>query len=224
MSACLANPSHLCGNFQGAIRGYRMEYAPELNAWTVDTNSDPKFLTAEQYLHPSIGTSTNGVPAFELNSTLENYFSRPFGPWLSVPGIRSYANLTKYQFHRGEAVKVDVAIELEARNRPPDEIALPDDESTLQCWGIKQIDPDAIRKSDMMPHPSGSTSTDIRSHLIRVGLPYHREIDLSQMMSFEKLGTYNVQVLFSNNHLPKGRNVDWMGFLSGEAFTVTIEP
>jgi hypothetical protein len=120
-----------------------MEYAPERNAWTVDTNSDAKFLTAEQYLHPSIGTGTVGVPVWALYPTLENYFSRPFGSWLSVPGIRIYANAAKYQFHRGEAVKVDVAIELEAVDQAPGEIGLPDDDSTQQCWRVKHIDPDA---------------------------------------------------------------------------------
>jgi hypothetical protein len=47
--------------------------------------------------------------------------------------------------HRGEAVTVDVAIELEARDSPPDEIALPDDDTTQQCRGIKHIDPEIGR-------------------------------------------------------------------------------
>jgi hypothetical protein len=43
-------------------------------------------------------------------------------------------------------------------------------------------------------------------------------------MSFEKLGTYSVQVQFDNSHLPRNGDVEWTGFLSGEPFTVTIQP
>lgn len=222
---CASNDAHICGYGFNPIRAYRVEYAPELTAWTVLRAADPNViagLPAEEYFG---GTAESGTSpcCYRLRATLENYSRYPFRSALSLPGLRMHTSSGQYRFRRGEVVKVSATIELRQLDPPMPELALPDIDHTQECWGLKYIDPDGIRKRSHSTIPSGTMLPAGTVHALNVEKPYQREVNLSDLMNFEKLGIYEVQLLFNNGAVVKHNSNEWTGYFSGERFVVIIE-
>ena len=112
-------------------------------------------------------------------------------------------------------------------------LEIPDVDWTQEFWGVKYINPEGYRLAagSYGPpyHPIGKGNVDTlvaatTAHVLKVGQPYRREIDLSRLMSFEKPGVYRVQLTFSNSTAFKRNDAQWTGFFSGEPFSIEITP
>ena len=89
---------------------------------------------------------------------------------------------------------------------------------------MKYIDPQGervFRGDSRLPRP---TVTATNPHVLKVGQPYGKEIDLSRLMSFERTGVYRVQLTFNNSAAVKRNDGQWTGFFSGETFSIEIAP
>ena len=231
---CETNPDHVCVLLWGAIRPYRIEFAPEPNQWPkLSVLKSERAFEAEpsdeQYLQP--GTSTGTSPCcYQLRANLENYSQYPFGSKISLPGMRLFTEDRQYKFRVGERVSVHAAIELMPLDPPRPLLGLPDVDSTEEFWGMRYIDPEGKRgfkpESSKLRASGGSEPmvADATAHVLKVGQPYRKEIDLSRLLSFDKPGVYRVQLTFDNHTAFKRNAAEWTGFFSGEPFTVEIAP
>jgi hypothetical protein len=231
---CARNPDHVCALVSGAIRGYRIEFAPEpnqwpkLSVWKIDAAFRAE-LSDEEYLLPGAGTGTSPC-CYQLRASLENYSQYPFGSHIWLPGVRLFTQAQQYKFRVGEPVNVRAAIELMPVDPPLPLLELPDVDGTQEFWGVKYIDPDGKRvfKPEWPKgHPVGEAEpvvADATAHFLKVGQAYRKEIDLGRLMTFEKPGVYRVQLTFNNSAAFKRNDGQWTGFISGEPFTVEITP
>jgi len=232
---CAKDPEHVCAIGGDGIGASPIEFAPVPDQWPKFNlwQSDPGVVAKgsdEEYLRPYLSTNNSSPCCYQLRASLENYSQYPFGSKISLPGVRLYTQATQYKFRVGERVSVRAAIELMPVDPPLPLLALPDVDGTEEFWGMKYVDPEGKRgvKPDSPKfHPSDGFSPTVATataHVLKVGQPYRKEIDLSRLMSFEKPGVYRVQLTFDASPAIKRNNAEWTGFISGEPFTIEIAP
>jgi hypothetical protein len=228
LSTCGKNPAHVCAGEMGT-RGYPMEYAPESKKWTVTpslvaatASKDP---TAEDYLASgSMGSSTSAC-CYMQQATLENYYSLGFGDLLQRLGVTLQAEKKRYEFNAGAGPKsVDVALNLLPGIPGTSAMAVLDLDDTEICWGLRYVDP-AGAKREAAPLITRLNSPALGSaHLVEVGKPYSRRIDLEGLQGLRKPGVYRMVLIFDNGKLQKKDENVWTGKIVGTTvFEVEIK-
>jgi hypothetical protein len=225
---CTKNPAHVCAGGVGT-RLYNMEYAPESKKWTVTPSfvaaTDPKDTTAEEYLASGgMGSSTSEC-CYMQQATLENYYSLGFGDVLQRLGVTLEAEKKRYEFNRGAGPKiVDVSLNLLPGVQGTSAMAVLDLDDTEICWGLRYVDP-AGGKREAAPLITRLNNPALgRAHLVEVGRPYRRQIDLEGLESLRKPGVYRVVLIFDNGKLKKKDENAWTGRIVGTAvFEVQIK-
>jgi hypothetical protein len=219
LSTCGKNPAHVCASGVDA-RGYNMEYAPESKKWTVTPSlvaaTDPKDPTAEEYLASGgMGLSTSAC-CYMQQATLENYYSLGFGDVLQRLGVTLQAQKKRYEFNAGADPKiVDVALNLLPGIQGTSAMAVLDLDGTQICWGLRYVDP-AGAKREAAPLITRLNSPALgRAHLVEVGKPYTRRIDLEGLQGLRKPGVYRMVLIFDNQKLKKKDENVWTGKIVG---------
>ncbi len=202
---------------------------PKFDLWKSDPGVDVEG-SDEEFLRPYLSTNNSSPCCYQLRASLENYSQYPFGSNISLPGVRLYTQAAQYKFRVGERVGVRASIELMPVDPPLPFLALPDVDGTQEFWSVKYIDPGGkhVFKPESPKAPSSGgvdpIVADAATHVLKVGRPYRREIDLSRLMSFNKPGVYHVQLTFNGSAAFKRTGTEWTGFIAGEPFTVEITP
>jgi hypothetical protein len=228
LSTCGKNPAHVCAGAMGA-RGYTMEYAPESKKWTVTPSlvvaPDPKDPTAEEYLASGgMGSSTSAC-CYMQQATLENYYSLGFGDLLQRLGVTLQAEKKRYEFNAGAGPKsVEVALNLLPDIQGTSAMAVLDLDDTEICWGLRYVDP-AGAKREAAPLITRLNSPALgRAHLVEVGKPYTRRIDLEGLQGLRRPGVYRMVLIFDNGKLKKKDENMWTGKIVGTTvFEVEIK-
>jgi hypothetical protein len=227
-STCSKNPAHVCAGGMGT-RGYNMEYAPESKKWTVTPSliaaTDPKDPTAEEYLASAgMGSSTSGC-CYMQQATLENYYFLGFGDVLQRLGVTLQAEKERYEFNAGAGPKiVDVSLNLLPGIQGTSALAVLDLDDTEICWGLRYVDPGG-GKREAAPLITRLNSPALgRAHLLEVGKPYSRQIDLEGLQGLRKPGLYRMVLIFDNGKLKKKDENVWTGRIVGTTvFEVEIK-
>jgi hypothetical protein len=227
-STCSKNPTHVCAGGMGT-RGYKMEYAPESKKWTVTPSlvaaTDPKDPTVEEYLASGgMGSSTSEC-CYMQQATLENYYSLGFGDVLQRLGVRLQAENKRYEFSAGPGPKiVDVSLDLLPGIQGTSALAVLDLDDTEICWGLRYVD-SAGGKREAAPLITRLNSPALgRAHLLEVGKPYSRQIDLEGLQGLRKPGLYRMVLIFDNGKLKKKDENVWTGRIVGTTvFEVEIK-
>jgi hypothetical protein len=226
-STCSKNPAHVCAGGMGT-RGYNMEYAPESKRWTVTPSfaaaSDPKDPTPEEYLASGgMGSSTSEC-CYMQQATLENYYPLGFGDVLQRLGVTLQAEKKRYEFNAGAGPKiVGVSLNLLPGIQGTSALAVLDLDDTEICWGLRYVDPGGAKR-EAAPLITRLNSPALgRAHLLEVGKPYSRQIDLEGLQGLRKPGLYRMVLIFDNGKLKKNENV-WTGRIVGTTvFEVEIK-
>jgi hypothetical protein len=228
LSTCGRNPAHVCAGGMGA-RGYNMEYAPESKKWTVTPSlvaaTDPRDSTAEEYLASGGMGSSTPACCYMQQATLENYYSLGFGDLLQRLGVTLQAEKKRYEFAAGAGPKrVDVALNLLPGIPGTSAMAVLDLDDTEICWGLRYVDP-AGAKREAAPLITRLNSPALgRAHLVEVGKPYTRRIDLEGLQGLRKPGVYRMVLIFDNGKLKKKDENVWTGKIVGTTvFEVEIK-
>jgi hypothetical protein len=227
-ATCSKNPAYVCAGGMGTP-GYSMEYAPELKKWTVTPSlvaaTDPKDPTAEEYLASGgMGSSTSEC-CYMQQATLENYYSLGFEDVLQRLGVTLQAEKKRYEFNAGASPKiVDVSLNLLPGIQGTSALAVLDLDDTEICWGLRFVDP-AGGKREAAPLITRLNSPALgRAHLLEVGKPYSRQIDLEGLQALRKPGLYRMVLIFDNGKLKKKDENVWTGRILGTTvFEVEIK-
>ena len=228
LSTCGKNPAHVCAGGMGA-RGYNMEYAPESKKWTVTPSlvaaPDPKDPSAEDYLASGgMGSSTSAC-CYMQQATLEDYYSLGFVDVLQRLGVTLQAEKKHYEFNAGAGPKiVDVALNLLPGIQGTSAMAVLDLDDTEICWGLRYVDPAGANR-EAAPLIARLNSPALgRAHLVEVGKPYSRRIDLEGLQGLRTPGVYRMVLIFDNGKLKKKDENVWTGKIVGTTvFEVEIK-
>ncbi len=227
LGTCTKNSANVCAGGMG-VRGYNMEYAPDTKKWTVTPSlpvTDPKDITAEEYLASSgMGSSTSEC-CYMQQATLENYYSLEFGEVLQRLGVTLETEKKHYEFSAGAGPKiVDVDLNLLPGVQGTSAIAVLDLDDTEVCWGLRYVDP-AGTKREAAPLITRLNNPAMgHAHLVEVGKPYRRQLDLEGLEPLRKPGVYRMILLFDNGKLKKKDQNVWTGTIVGNAiFEVEIK-
>ena len=224
---CRKNPAHVCA--QGlTVREYDMEYAPEKKKWTFEQSvgvSGRNDLTAEEYLGArKMNTGTSGCCPVQ-QATLGNYYLLGFGDVLQRVGVTLRAEKKRYEFGGGNGAKVvDVSVNLLPGVPGTSAMAVLDLEETEICWGLRYVDPEG-GKHEVAPVITRLNNPAVgHAHLMEVGKPYQRKIDLQGLEELRKPGVYRMLLVFDNEKLKKRDENEWTGKIVGtEEFEVEIK-
>jgi hypothetical protein len=228
LSTCTKNPAHVCAGGVGA-RLYNMEYAPESKKWTVTPSvvapTDPQDTTAEEYLASGGMSSSSSECCYMQRATLENYYSLGFGDVLQRLGVTLQAEKKRYEFAAGAGPEiVDVSLNLLPGVQGTSAMAVLDLDDTEICWGLRYVDPaGAKREAEPLIMRLNNPALG-RAHLVGVGSPYRRQIDLEGLEALRKPGVYRMVLIFDNGKLKKKDENVWTGRIVGTAiFDVEIK-
>ncbi|HEY1471236.1 MAG TPA: hypothetical protein VGF61_19495, partial [Candidatus Acidoferrum sp.] len=228
LSTCSKNPAHVCAGGMG-VRGYNMEYAPESKKWTVTPSlpgaTDPKDPTAEEYLASGGMSSSTSECCYMQQATLENYYSLGFGDVLQRPGVTLEAEKKRYEFNGGAGPKiVDVSLNLLPAVPGTSALAVLDLDDAEICWGLRYVDPAGAQRQAAPLITRLNNPALGRAHLLEVGKPYRRQIDLEGLGGLRKPGLYRMVLIFDNGKLKKKDENVWTGRIAGTAvFEVEIK-
>jgi hypothetical protein len=227
-STCSKNPTHACAGGMGT-RGYNMEYAPEYKKWTVTPSfvpaTDAKNTSAEEYLASGGLDSSTSECCYLQQATLENYYSLGFGDVLQRLGFTLEAEKKHYEFSSGAGPKIiDVSLNLLPGVQGTSAMAVLDLDDTEVCWGLRYVDP-AGAKREVAPLITRLNNPALgHAHLVEVGKPYRRQIDLEGLEGLRKPGVYRMVLIFDNGKLKKKDENVWTGRIVGTAvFEVEIK-
>jgi hypothetical protein len=223
---CSKNPAHVCAGGMGT-RAYNMEYAPESRKWTVTPSfvTDAKNLTAEEYLSPGgMGSSTSEC-CYMQQATMKNYYSLGFTDVLQRPGVTLQTEKKHYEFSAGAGPKiVDVDLSLLPGVQGTSAIAVLDLDDTAVCWGLQYVDPEGAKRHAAPLITRLNNPAMGHAHLVEVGKPYHRQLDLEGLEPLRKPGLYRMILLFDNGKLAKKDQNVWTGTIVGSTiFEVEIK-
>ena len=227
LGTCANNPAHVCAGGMG-VRGYNMEYAPDSRKWTVTPSlpaTDPKDTTAEEYLDSGAMGSSTSECCYMQQATLENYYSLGFEDVLQRLGVTLETEKKHYEFSAGAGPKiVNVVLNLLPGVQGTSAIALLDLDDTEVCWGLRYVDP-AGAKREAAPLIMRLNNPALgHAHLVEVGKPYHRQVDLEGLEPLRKPGLYRMVLIFDNGKLKKKDENVWTGRIVGTAvFEVEIK-
>jgi hypothetical protein len=103
-------------------------------------------------------------------------------------------------------------------------MAVLDLDDTEICWGLRYVDP-AGAKREAAPLIARLNSPALgRAHLVEVGKPYSRRIDLEGLQGLRKPGVYRMVLIFDNGKLKKKDENVWTGKIVGTTvFEVEIK-
>jgi hypothetical protein len=227
-TTCSKNPAHVCAGGMG-VREYNMEYAPESKNWTVTPSfvaaTDAKNITAEEYLGSGgMGSSTSEC-CYLQQATLENYYSLGFEDVLQRLGVTLQTEKKHYEFNAGAGPKiVDVDLNLLPGVQGTSALAVLDLDDTEVCWGLRYVDP-AGAKREAPPLIMRLNNPALgHAHLVEVGKPYHRQVDLEGLEPLRKPGVYRMILIFDNGKLKKKDENVWTGRIVGTAvFEVEVK-
>ena len=224
--SCVKNPAHVCAGGMG-VRGYNMEYAPESRTWTVTPSfvaTNANDMTAEEYLAPGGMGSGTSECCYMQSATLENYYSLGFADVLQRPGVTLQAEKKRYNFSAGAGPKiVDVALHLLPGVQGTSALAVLDLDDTEVCWGLQYVDPSGAKVHAAPLITRLNNPAMGHAHLVEVGKPYRRQLDLEGLEPLRKPGLYRMILLFDNGKLKKKDQNVWTGTIVGSAiFDVEI--
>ena len=226
--ACKKNAAHVCAG-GWSVRLYDMEYAPVEKKWTYEPSfkgeADVTGIAAEEYLVRGGMSSGTSTCCYMQRATLENYYSLGFGDVLQRVGVTLAAEKKRYEFSGGNGAKMmDVSVNLLPGVPETSAMAVLDLEETEICWGLRYVDP-AGGKHEVAPVITRLNNPALgRAHVVEVGKPYRRKIDLQGFEELRKPGVYRMVLVFDNEKLKKKDENEWTGRIVGtEEFEVEIK-
>ena len=227
-STCKKNAAHVCaGGWR--VRYYKMEYAPEKAKWTFEpwlpAAEDSNDTTAEDYLSGGgMGSATSSC-CYMQRATLGNYYALGFGEVLQRMGLTLETEKKRYEFSDSGAKVVDASVSLLPGVPGTSALALPDLADTEICWGLRYVDPDGGKHEAAPVIRRLNNPAPGRAHVVEVGKPYRREIDLQGVKeSWKPGGGYRMVLVFENGKLEKKDEKEWTGTIVGtEVFEVEIK-
>ena len=187
--------------------------------------TDTKDITAEAYLASAGMGSTTSECCYMQQATLENYYSLEFGDVLQRLGVTLETEKKHYEFGAGAGPKiVDVDLNLLPGVQGTGAIAVLDLDDTEVCWGLRYVDP-AGTKREAAPLITRLNNPAMgHAHLVEVGKPYRRQLDLEGLEPLRKPGVYRMILLFDNGKLKKKDQNVWTGTIVGTTiFEVEIK-
>ncbi len=158
-------------------------------------------------------------------ATLENYYALRFEGVLQRVGLTLEAGKKRYEFSRGMERSWWMCRLICCREcQGTSAMALLDLEETEICWGLRYVDPEG-GKHEAPPAITRLNNPALGSaHVVEVGKPYRRQIDLQGLQELRKPGLYRMVLVFDNEKLKKKDENEWTGRIVGAAeFEVEIK-
>jgi hypothetical protein len=158
-------------------------------------------------------------------ATMKNYYSLGFTDVLQRPGVTLQTEKKHYEFSAGAGPKiVDVDLSLLPGVQGTSAIAVLDLDDTDVCWGLQYVDPEGAKRHAAPLITRLNNPAMGHAHLVEVGKPYHRQLDLEGLEPLRKPGLYRMILLFDNGKLTKKDQNVWTGTIVGSTiFEVEIK-
>lgn len=173
-------------------------------------------------------------------ATLANYFGYDFGDKTSVQAFEVVPTQPRFEFARGQRVVIPVRVVFHydpdvIRRGPngPTRMAKPPVERFADWHGEVSFWSCRIETADgqFVGVPESRKLVKPQDHTPAPGLlvsdltpssPYQRDLDLSHLFNFAKLGEYRVQIVYGSYGLPETDKTIWNGSFTSPVFTVVV--